>query len=76
MANLVIKCPHTGRAISTASNSIAPRLWPEYLTCSRTCMCPECGLEHAWWTREAWLEDEAKVSPRQRTRLLRPAWLA
>jgi hypothetical protein len=22
--------------------------------------CPECSLEHAWWTREAWLEEPDK----------------
>jgi hypothetical protein len=25
--------------------------------------CPECGLEHAWWTREAWLEECAEIGP-------------
>jgi hypothetical protein len=25
--------------------------------------CPECGLEHAWWTREGWLEEGVEVRP-------------
>jgi hypothetical protein len=25
--------------------------------------CPDCGLEHAWWTREAWLEAGDQTGP-------------
>ena len=24
---------------------------------------PECGLEHTWWTREAWLEELGETGP-------------
>ena len=60
MAILVIKCPHTGRPISTGIE-VDPREFrysPD--TLSRV-KCPECGLDHAWWTREAWLDDPGKV---------------
>jgi hypothetical protein len=57
MGILLIKCPHTGRPISTGIEvdrksflSLPDTL--SYLTCT------ECGLVHAWWTREAWLEEE------------------
>ena len=62
MAVLLIKCPHTNRPISTGievygSETLA-RLPDEFSHLE----CPECGLEHAWWTREAWLQDEGKMS--------------
>ena len=62
MGILLIKCPHTGRAISTGIEvdqesflSLPDTL--SYLT------CPECGLVHAWWTREAWLEEFVLADP-------------
>jgi hypothetical protein len=56
MSILLIKCPHTGRPVPTGIEVDADSFaaLPDvlsYLT------CPECGLSHAWWTREAWLED-------------------
>jgi hypothetical protein len=62
MAILLIKCPHTDRTVSTGLEVDAHTFTnlPDilsYLT------CPECGLEHAWWTREAWLEEQVEVSP-------------
>jgi len=65
MAVLVIKCPHTNRPISTGIEVFRDfSQAPDVLSHLK---CPECGLEHAWWTREAWLQDEG-------TRLLKP-WL-
>jgi len=60
MSILLIKCPHTGRPISTGievdtdSFAALPDVL-SYLT------CPDCGLTHAWWTREAWLQDDVEV---------------
>jgi len=65
MAVLLIRCPHTGRAISTGieldSAETLARL-PDVLSRLK---CPQCDLEHAWWTREAWLEDRVELSPRK-----------
>jgi hypothetical protein len=62
MGILLIKCPHTGRPISTGIEvdqksflSLPDTL--SYLTCT------ECGLVHAWWTREAWLEEAVAIEP-------------
>jgi hypothetical protein len=65
MAVLLIRCPHTGRAISTGieldSAETLARL-PDVLSRLK---CPQCDLEHAWWTREASLEDRVELSPRK-----------
>jgi hypothetical protein len=60
MATLLIKCPHTGKAISTGIE-IDPDSFAD-LPDVLSHVCPECGLEHAWWTREAWLEDAGQTS--------------
>jgi hypothetical protein len=62
MGILLIKCPHTSRPISTGIEVDADTFagLPDvllYLT------CPECGLTHAWWSREAWLGEAAEISP-------------
>jgi hypothetical protein len=61
MAILLVKCPHTDRPFSTGIEIHGA----ETLTnlpdvCSRI-NCPECGLEHVWWTSESWLEDRLEV---------------
>jgi hypothetical protein len=61
MALLLIKCPHTDRPISTGieidgGHTIATL--PDVLSYLK---CPECDLEHVWWTREAWLEPRADM---------------
>jgi hypothetical protein len=61
MAILLIKLPHTGRPISTGIE-IDPDSFanlPEVLSYMK---CPECGLDHAWWTREAWLGEAVEVA--------------
>jgi len=60
-AVLLIKCPHPNRPISKASRCMAETL-ARLLDVLSHLKGPECGLEHAWWTREAWLQDEGKMS--------------
>jgi hypothetical protein len=54
MASLMIMCPNTGQPISTGieTDEYSLRQIADVLTRTR---CPVCGLEHAWWKREAWL---------------------
>jgi hypothetical protein len=54
MGALMITCPNTGQPIPTAidTDEHSLRKIPDVLTRTR---CPCCGLDHAWWTREAWL---------------------
>ena len=64
VAILLIKCPHTERPIATGIELDAETFTslPDILSYMK---CPECDLEHAWWTREAWLEDAVEVRPPQ-----------
>jgi hypothetical protein len=57
MAMLMIKCPRSGLDISTGilTDSDSYRRTPDTLVYSR---CPHCGLEHAWWHKDAWLAEE------------------
>jgi hypothetical protein len=59
MAVLLIKCPHTDRPVSTGIELDAETFakLPDILSYMK---CPECGLEHAWWTREAGWKTEWK----------------
>jgi len=52
--------PHTDRPISTGIELDAETFakLPNILSYMKA-----CGLEHAWWTREAWLEDRVEVPP-------------
>jgi hypothetical protein len=63
MSVVVIRCPTTGRTISTGietDQSTFDKL-PDVRTHSR---CPLCGFEHFWWKREAWLADIAPSAKR------------
>jgi len=53
---LMIRCPNTGRSVSTGieTDEHSFSRIPDVLAHTR---CPVCGLDHAWWKREAWLAD-------------------
>jgi hypothetical protein len=53
----MVRCPNTGEEIATGIEADAQSFGqlPSVLAYSR---CPACGLEHPWWKREAWLEDD------------------
>jgi predicted RNA-binding Zn-ribbon protein involved in translation (DUF1610 family) len=56
----MIKCPATGRAVSTAievESSVFRKL-PKVAARMR---CPACGQEHVWSTRNAWLAGEPQL---------------
>ena len=57
LSAVMIKCPNTGKLIATGIETDADtfRRLPD--TLSRT-HCPHCGVEHAWWKREALLLDQ------------------
>jgi hypothetical protein len=62
MAILLIECPHTRRPISTGIE-VDPESFAKLPDVLSHVKCPECGLNHAWWTREAWLEEISEVAP-------------
>jgi hypothetical protein len=57
MGIVMIKCPHTGRDISTGivadrdSFNAAPVFFARV-------HCPMCRTEHEWFAKEAWVCDE------------------
>ena len=56
MSAVMIRCPTTGCAVSTAVEtelSVFRRL-PDV---SGRMLCPACGQEHVWAVRSAWLAD-------------------
>ena len=60
---VVILCPHSGQEISTGIeiDEASFRKLPDVLVRSR---CPQCGMQHAWWTREAKLETSGEMALR------------
>jgi hypothetical protein len=51
MGALLVKCPVTGREFSSGIQVERDEVkrFPNSLTHSH---CPDCGLEHVWWTSE------------------------
>jgi hypothetical protein len=67
MGILLIKCPHTGRSVSTGIE-VDPTSFSSLADTLSHLKCPECGLDHAWWTREAWIEEVDQVAPSETDR--------
>ena len=60
MGAVMIRCPRTGRAVSTeieTEPSVLSRL-PEVASRMH---CPLCGEEHVWTASEAWIEEPTLV---------------
>ena len=58
MGTIMIRCPNTGRAISTGFVAEANefRRMPVFMARVR---CPICRVDHEFFAREAWVEEEA-----------------
>ena len=59
MSSVMVLCPKTGRAVSTAievESSVFRRL-PKL---AGRMHCPACGEEHVWSTGSAWLSGEPR----------------
>jgi hypothetical protein len=54
MGVVMIRCPITGRAVSTGIETDSQTFahLPDKLAKTK---CPVCDSVHIWWTREAWL---------------------
>jgi hypothetical protein len=72
MSMLLIRCPRTGKEVSTGIETDADsfRRIADVLAFAH---CPHCGLDHAWWHDEAWLADGSSSPPRQKTTQSGPA---
>ena len=60
MSSVMILCPMTGRAVSTAIET-EPGDFRRLPRIAATMQCPACGREHVWRTSSAWLEGEPRL---------------
>ena len=60
MSSVMIKCPKTGRAVSTAIEVEAStfRRLPKI---AARMYCPVCREEHVWFTGSSWLDGEPRL---------------
>jgi len=65
MGAVMIRCPRTGRAVSTAIET-EPSVFNRLPDVPSRMRCPLCGEEHIWSAREAWLGEPTLV-PKDRT---------
>ena len=54
MSAVMITCPNTGLAVSTAIE-IEPSVFRQLPKIASRMHCPACGREHVWSMRSAWL---------------------
>jgi hypothetical protein len=60
MSSVMIKCPNTGRTVSTAIE-IEPSVFRQLPNVASWMICPVCGQEHIWTTSSAWLSGEPQL---------------
>ena len=68
MSSVMIKCPNTGRPVSTAIE-IEPSVFRRLPNMRARMFCPACGNEHVWMTRSAWLAGEPRLVDRTEARI-------
>jgi hypothetical protein len=56
MGMVMVKCPQTGRAIPTGIKIDRESFRRSTVFFSRT-HCPTCRTDHAWFAREAWVDE-------------------
>ncbi len=56
MVMLMVRCPATGRAISTGIE-VDPALYASTPVFFSQTFCPHCRVQHEWFAKEAWLSD-------------------
>jgi hypothetical protein len=60
MSAVLIRCPVTGRAVSTAIET-EPSVFRKLPNVVARMGCPLCGQDHVWTVSSAWLADEPHV---------------
>jgi hypothetical protein len=60
MAIIMIRCPQTGREISTGIEMERARFGTLPVFFSRS-YCPICQIEHEWFAQEAWVRDDEMI---------------
>lgn len=66
MSSVMIRCPSTGRAVSTEIET-EPSVFRQLPNIRARMHCPGCGREHMWRTSEAWLAGEPRLVEAVRT---------
>ncbi len=56
MGMVMVKCPQSGRAIPTGITTDRESFQRSPVFFRRT-RCPICNTEHAWFAREAWVDE-------------------
>ena len=56
MGMVMVKCPQTGHAIPTGIKTDRESFGRRTVFFSRT-RCPICRTDHAWFAREAWVDE-------------------
>jgi hypothetical protein len=59
---VMIRCPGTGRAISTGIEADERSFSAAPVFFSRT-FCPLCRVEHEWFAKHAWIRDAHRHEP-------------
>lgn len=62
MSSVMIRCPTSGRAVSTEIE-IEPNVFRRLPDIGARMHCPACGQEHVWRIGEAWLAGEPWSAP-------------
>ena len=60
MSSVLIRCPVTGRAVSTAIET-EPQVFRKLPNVVAHMWCPLCGQRHVWTVSSAWLAGEPHV---------------
>lgn len=63
MSSVMIRCPATGRSVSTAIET-EPADFRRLPNIAARMRCPACGEDHVWFTASAWLEGVPPVATR------------
>ncbi len=66
MSSVMIRCPNTGLAVSTAIET-EPAVFRQLPKGASRMLCPACGQEHVWMTSSAWLKGEPRLGERERS---------
>jgi len=66
MSSVMIRCPATGRAVSTAIET-DPGVFRKLPIVPARMSCPACGQDHVWTVSSAWLEGEPRLVEQTQT---------
>ena len=60
MSAVMIRCPITGRAVSTAIET-EPSVFRKLPKVAARMHCPACGEDHVWTVSSTWLSGEPRL---------------